>query len=74
MQTLGSFFHQWRNADAAAREEERRLFYAAVHSVDAGVAPTDEEWIFCGELRSAADALFYLATQLRLDPPLAAAG
>lgn len=63
---VSSLFEQWRAADEAARREERRLFYAAIHSVEVGGAPSDQEWIFCGELRTAADDLFYKATQLRL--------
>lgn len=65
---LSSYFQQWRSADAAARQEERRLFYAAIGSVEGGGPPSDEEWISCGQFRTAADHLFYLATQLRLEP------
>jgi hypothetical protein len=67
-EALPSLFQQWRDADAMARQEERRLFHKALSSVDDGVAPQDSEWIFCGELRSAADSLFYRATSVSNGP------
>ena len=62
--SIRNVFEQWRDADATARTEERRLFYKALSSVDDGSAPLDSEWLSCGELRTAADALFYRATKL----------
>lgn len=61
-ETLNTNLQHWRTADAAARLEERRLFYAAMDSVNGGNAPTDLEWVACGQLRALADKLFYLAT------------
>jgi hypothetical protein len=65
-------FQQWREADEAARLEERRLFHAALASVSAGAAPTDAEWISCGQLRIVADKLFELATKLEAVHPVRA--
>lgn len=67
--SLNTSLQLWRKADAEARLEERRLFYAAVDSVNGWIAPTDQEWIACGELRAVADKLFELATH-----PLGAQG
>lgn len=59
--TLNTSLQQWRTADAAARLEQRRLFYGAMDSVNGGDAPTDLEWLACGQLRALADKLFHLA-------------
>lgn len=48
---LSSYFKQWRSADEAARSEERRLYYAAVHLLEDGAKPSDQNCIFCRQLR-----------------------